>query len=269
MSLCHTNVLQERHHKEFCSYFSELSFHKTLKNLILCGEYNKTKKRSTPMYCYGSTITCTRFPKFFSDGKPHILPRPYYSSKPDQSGYKIIRSSWFQSFLRDVEGHVLHYLHNFVENKELKKITLLNVQLAKKIIPECLRLGDSFFTHMSVFGTLNKEDGVMPVHFDERDIISCVFHLGNVKSGGSTSYYQGNNPKNPGAKVHQVPFRHGTLQIGFFCKVLHGVDDWDGLRCGIQLNIKKDVLKHFVKFGVEHYDKYRMSGYPQGPIVLF
>ena len=116
------------------------------------------------------------------------------------------------------------------------------MQLAKKIIPECLRPGDSFFTHMSVFGTLNKEDGAMPVHFDKRGIISCVFCLRNVKSGGSTSYYQGDNPKNPGARVHQVPFRHRTSQIVFFCKVLYGVDSWDGLRCGIQLNIKKDAF---------------------------
>ena len=46
-------------------------------------------------------------------------------------------------------------------------------------------------------------------------------------------------------KIHQVPFKHGTLQIGFFNKVLHGVDEWEGQRCGIQLNIKKDLLAHF------------------------
>ena len=269
VSLCHTNLLTDLTYKEYKEYFSKLSFHKTLKNLISCGEYNKTKKRSTPMYCYGSTITCTRFPKFFYNGKPHILPRPYYSSKPDQSGYRIIRSSWFQSFLHDIEDHVIHFLHNIVKDKELKKITLLNIELSKKIIPECLRLGGSFFTHMSVFGTLNKDDGVMPIHFDERDIISCIFHLGKVNHGGATSYYSGDNPNKPGKKIYEVPFCHGRLQIGFFCKVLHGVNDWDGQRCGLQFNIKKDVLSHFIKFGVEHYDKYRMSGYPQGPIVLF
>ena len=117
VSLCHTNLLTDSKYKEYKEYFSELSFHKTLKNLISCGEYNKTKKRSTPMYCYGSTITCTRFPKFFDNGKPNILPRPYYSSKPDQSGYRIIRSSWFQSFLHDIENHVIHFLHNIVKDK--------------------------------------------------------------------------------------------------------------------------------------------------------
>ena len=56
MSLCHTNILDDGKTKEFCGYFSELSFHKTLKTLIVCGEYKKTKKRSTPMYCYGRPI---------------------------------------------------------------------------------------------------------------------------------------------------------------------------------------------------------------------
>ena len=82
----------------------------------------------------------------------------------------------------------------------MKKLTLLNLELSKKIIPECLRLGDSFFTHMSVFGTVNKKDGEMPIHFDERDIISCVFHLGKLSHGGSTSFYSGDKPEDPGKK---------------------------------------------------------------------
>ena len=48
--LCRTNILESNHNKEYLAYFSESSFQKTLKKLILCGEYNKTKKRSTPMY---------------------------------------------------------------------------------------------------------------------------------------------------------------------------------------------------------------------------
>ena len=128
------------------------------------------------------------------------------------------------SFLHEVEDHVLHYLHNYCPDKNLRKVTLLNVELARKIIHQCLRLGNSFFTHMSVFGTVSKKDGEMPLHFDERDIISCVFHLGKVNFGGSTSYYSGSSPSSPGDRVHQVKFRHSTLQIGFFNKVLHSHD---------------------------------------------
>ena len=196
------------------------------------------------------------------------MPRPYYTSKPGNRGYNIIRTSWMQSFIKEVEYHVLHYLHNLCPDKEMKKITLLNIQLSKNIIPECLRLGGSFFTHMSVFGTVNKEDGEMPINFDERDIISCVFHLGKVIQGGSTSFYSGDKADDPGNKVYEVPFRHGSFQIGFFNQVLHGVDNWEGQRCGIQLNIKKDLLKHFIRYGTTHYDKYRLVGYPQGPIVF-
>ena len=228
MVLCRTNMLEGNIDKEYTPYFSEMSFQKTLQKLISSGEYNKTKKRSTPMYCFGSTITCTRFPKFFHDGHSQILPRPYFTSKPNNRGYNIIRTLWMESFIKEVEYHVLHYLHNVCPDNKMKKLTLFRLELSKKIIPECLRLGDSFFTHMSVFGTVNKQDGQMPIHFDERDIISCVFHLGKVSNGGSTSYYEGKKPDAPGRLIHQVPFMHGTLQIGFFNKVLHGVDDWDG-----------------------------------------
>ena len=269
ITICCTNILIDKENKPFHTLFCKTSYQKTLRDLISCGEYNKTQKRSTPMYCFGSTITCTRFPKFFAEGKPQIQPRPYFTSKPNQKGYEIIRKPWMQSFLKEAELQVLHYLHNLCSDTKLKKITLLNLELSKKIIPECLRLGDIFWTHMSVFSTLNKEDGQMPIHFDERDVISCVFHLGKVLEGGATSYYSGDHAMEPKDKIHSVPFHHGTLQIGFFNKILHGVDDWKGQRCGIQINIKKDLLKHFIKFGTEHYNKFRITGYPQGPIIYY
>ena len=90
-------------------------------------------------------------------------------------------------------------------------MTLFNIKLSKTIIPECLRLGNSFFTHMSVFGTLNQEDDAMPIHFDERNIISCVFHLGKVITGGGTCYYSGKSPNSVGKKIHEVPFQYGRL----------------------------------------------------------
>ena len=79
----------------------------------------------------------------------------------------------------------------------------------------------------------------MPIHYDECDIISCVFHLGKVNSGGSTSYYSGTWPESPGEQIYQVPFQHGTLQMVVFNKVLHGVDKWYGQMCVIQLKDKK------------------------------
>ena len=84
---------KKSNNEKYQSYFSESSFQKTLRKLIICGEYNKTEKRSIPMYCYGSTITCTRFPKFFADGRPQILPRPYFTSKPNEKGAKLLNSS--------------------------------------------------------------------------------------------------------------------------------------------------------------------------------
>ena len=95
-------------------------------------------------------------------------------------------------------------------------MTLFNIELAQKSIPECLRLGDTFFTHMSVFRTVNKADGQMRIHFNEHDLISCVFHLGQTIKGGATSFFAGIKAEEPGDCVHQVPFRHANLQIVFF-----------------------------------------------------
>ena len=67
VTLVKINILKNVSNKEYSLYFSKSSFRKTLKKLTMCGEYNKTKKRSTPMYCYRRTITCTRYPKFFCE----------------------------------------------------------------------------------------------------------------------------------------------------------------------------------------------------------
>ena len=103
-----------------------------------------------------------------------------------------------------------------------------------------------------------------------KGILSLVFFIW-VKSIRVVRLYLtvGNHQKEPGKQVYSVPFQHGTLQIGFFNQVLHGVESWVGQRCGIQLNIKKDVLEHFIRFGTEHYDKFRITGYPKGPIIFF
>ena len=129
------------------------------------------------------------------DGTPKILPRPYSTSKPRSSGYKLIRTSWFQSLLKDIETQVIHFLQNISFRSSSVIKALLSISLSKQIIPECLRLGDTCFTHMTTFGTLGKEDGSMPIHFDERDAVSCIFHLGSVVKGGATQYYDGTDKK--------------------------------------------------------------------------
>ena len=73
----------------------------------------------------------------------------------------------------------------------IKKITSLNIQLSKKIIPECLHLGMK---------------GILYPAF---------FHLGNVKSEGGTSYYSGSDVNNAGSKIYKVHFCHSRLQIVF------------------------------------------------------
>ena len=70
-------------------------------------------------------------------------------------------------------------------------------------------------------------------------------------------------------RCNSVPVELGTLQIRIFGQVLHGIEDWKGQRCGIQVDIKRGLFKHFLKYGITHYNKYRYTGYPKGPIVFF
>ena len=83
----------------------------------------------------------------FSEVQTHILPRSYQTSKPNNKGYSLIREEWMQSFLKTIEGYVLHYLQNLCEDQIQKKLALFHIQLSKRLIPDCLRMGDTGFTH--------------------------------------------------------------------------------------------------------------------------
>ena len=44
---------------------------------------------------------------------------------------------------------------------------------------------------MTVMGSSNSTNNGVPLHFDEGDLISVIFHVGKPHSGGYTSYFNG------------------------------------------------------------------------------
>ena len=82
-------------------------------------------------------------------------------------------------------------------------------------IVEYLQLGDSFFTYMTAFGILNKQNGEMLMHFHKRGVISCIFFIDKVTKGGENVYFNGDKLDISGEILYNVPFVHDTLQIVF------------------------------------------------------
>ena len=95
------------------------------------------------------------------------------------------------------------------------------------------------------------------------------FIWGKFQKGWSNSFYAFSKIEEPGNRLHQFSFCHGNLQIGLFNRILHGVDGWEDQMCGIQWNIKMDLLKYFIWYDTYCYDKYRLTGYPQDLIVYY
>ena len=83
---------------------------------------------------------------------------------------------------------------------------------------------------MTVMGSSNLTNNGVPLHFDEGDLISVIFHVGRPHSGGYTSYFNGTKKNAPQKKVFSIPCRHGRIQIGFFQNVLHSAEYWTGPR---------------------------------------
>ena len=178
------------------------------------------------------------------DGKGyHNLPRPYADFKPGLPSRKMLDLQWFKEFVAAIENRVIFFLRELYPYTKKAKMTLFLLTLAKQVIPEECRISGSFFNHMTLLGNLSGSS-ISP-HKDEEDVITALFHVGKPKSGGETLYYAGKNKKQPGKVVHTISFQHGRLQIGFFDDTVHAAAPWEGVRGGINFNLKKNVLNFF------------------------
>ena len=113
---------------------------------------------------------------------------------------------------------------------------------------------------MVIIGKLDNK-GDVPLHFDEKDCITALIHLGKSVKGGATQYYNGDTISNKGSMKAQIPFRHGQIQIGCYNKTLHSVETWSGKRGCINLNLKISVLNHFKTEGMKYFAQYRNNKY--------
>ena len=253
------------HHKsDYQEYFNVTSLPATYQRLVESGEYIKKPKRSIAVYCYGSTVMGARYPLYMNEeGKRCMLPRPYQKCKPGSTGFTLMIEPWFQHFVQDVEKSVLSFLTEMHPNKDKANEILKYIQESKAHIPYECRISGTFFSHMSVIGRM-ANTGEVPIHFDEKDCITALIHLGSVTEGGSTQYFNGSTVKDIGALSKSIPFVHGQIQIGCFNTTLHRGQAWVGPRGCINLNLKQDVLKHFKEHGMKYFGTYRREKYPSG-----
>ena len=112
-------------------------------------------------------------------------------SKPGYTGFNLMMQGWFRDFVADVELSVIFSISNILPDQEEKERIKSCIMYSKKFVPFECRIAGSFFTHLSVIGRM-KDDGGVTIHFDEKDSITALVHLGSVTTGGSTHYFNGN-----------------------------------------------------------------------------
>ena len=168
----------------------------------------------------------------------HMLPRPVISCRPGNYGYLLIHSdNWLKELTRTVEKLTVDFLK--LDSSKRSTDVLLLTEKCKDIVPNCLRICDSFFTMMIVVGDFSGS-GEIPLHKDNDDHINAIVSFGeNHIEGGMTVYYSGINTKNVGKKKNSVRFKHGRVQIGYFDDIVHGAEKWDnGNQCVINCCMK-------------------------------
>ena len=73
------------------------------------------------------------------------------------------------------------------------EFTLRYINLSLSLIPSCLRICDSYFTTLVLVGD-KASDGEIPLHTDDKNIVSDILNLGDhTLSGVSTVFTNGVN----------------------------------------------------------------------------
>ena len=219
----------------------------------------ESKKRNCTMYCVGSTVGPTNWPRY--EGYPDrcgILPRPYPKCKPGMPMYDLYKQQWFQELVQTIEKVTLHYLTNEARNRSSydSYFALHAYHRSLKIIPECLRICGTAFTNITVT-TIEKEDECIKAHKDEDDIVTAMLHIGNLLRGGRTRYFDASTDTSESNVSQQVCFLHGRLTVGPFHKVMHDATcpSRVGEKYAFNFIMKKSVYDHFDKYGDIFYSQ--------------
>ena len=204
------------------------------------------------MHGLGSTIMATHWPRFLVNGVTHTLPRPYKKCQPNGVGWFLMKESWFCNIVNLLEKLVFQYLDKIDKNEHTLQV-ISDLKKTKSIVPESLRISNSIFTQMTI--TTSNGSQNMATHVDDGDIIGAVINLGEVTNGGATLYFDKKDDLKKGKCSYRIDFEHGRIQIGFFDKVYHCVESFEGVRFGLNFNVKKDVLRHFEEYGTKYYNQ--------------
>ena len=171
-----------------------------------------TAKSPLPMRMLGSTCGASGCPKFLNPKtkKHSMIPRLFGTSREGQPGGEILKQSWLLGLTKVIDNVLMAYLKGTHGSPHGVRM----YEEAKEKIDPILRIGDSGFTTLALVNDLT--DGRHYPHVDVNDLFNVILVLGDKVEGGSTRYYGGKNPTDPGAVKHEVPHEHLRFQVGPF-----------------------------------------------------
>ena len=140
-------------------------------------------------------------------------------------------------------------LRHYMQCTRRTKI-LQYIHECKNIVHPDLRIADTFFTHLTLYGKGEIIDKSYTTSFYKRmdpyNILTIVIHFGDVKDGSETVCYK-DDEKKTGETIKIVAHCNGNDQIGCYNKILHAQLPYEGRRCNMILNLKEPIVNYFKK----------------------
>ena len=87
-----------------------------------------------------------------------------------------------------------------------------SINYSENVIPQSLRLCDSLFTLLVIFGKFNEVDIGIPPHVYEEYNKSLIVTVSSPINGVDTDYYDGLKNSGFGDSKFLVPFKHCQLK---------------------------------------------------------
>ena len=132
-----------------------------------------------------------------------MLPRPFFKRRPNSRHNKIFEQHWLCHLLQLMEQLTYDHVKKAFDEEDGVSFISIKQQMdfCKYEIPDCLRVCDTVFNQVVLEYNDTDDPCMIPLHKDEKDLISCILHLGEVdvndeKCDGATIYHNGKNIKN-------------------------------------------------------------------------
>ena len=201
----------------------------------------------------------------------HVMPRVLYNSRQDtettEQGFTLIHNTSFLKFASQMNELLFQFISKCKEVNKVDGTNMLSkYKMAKKKIPENLKIGDTCFTTFSIVGG---ENTCATLHNMTDDLFQIFFLHSQSLSGGDILI-----TNDEGTLPQKILGHYGTVVCGDFSKLYQEHEEWTGMRYVLYFSTSKKIFDFFNTTDEQIWNCYKQHEYPlythrKAPVIQY